>query len=65
VPGTETGFITDAEWRNRERQNLLAALQAAKGKISGAGGAADLLGINPNTLASRLRALGIRVHRSV
>ena len=43
---------------------LDAALEAAEGKVSGPGGAADLLGINPNTLASRLRAFGIQVRRS-
>lgn len=43
-----------------ERENLLAALQAARGKVTGPGGAASLLGINPNTLASRLRALGLK-----
>jgi transcriptional regulator with GAF, ATPase, and Fis domain len=51
--------IPDKEWRNRERANLLAALQQAHFRVSGSGGAADLLGINPGTLASRLKALGI------
>ena len=40
-----------------ERDNLLAALEAAGGKV-GTSGAAALLGVNPNTLTSRLRALG-------
>ncbi len=35
------------------------ALQKSKGKISGSKGAAQLLGINPNTLRSRMRKLGI------
>jgi len=52
-------FFTEAEWRDRERVNLIHALKHAGGKVSGAGGAAELLGVNPNTLASRLRALGI------
>lgn len=51
--------IPENEWRNRERSNVLAALRRAHFKISGKGGAADLLGINPGTLASRLKALGI------
>jgi transcriptional regulator with GAF, ATPase, and Fis domain len=42
-----------------ERENLLKALKQAHGRVSGPGGAASLLGVNPNTLASRLRALGI------
>jgi len=52
-------FYTEAEWRDKERVNLLHALKHAGGKVSGAGGAAELLGVNPNTLASRLRSLGI------
>ena len=35
------------------------ALRQAHFRISGKGGAADLPGINPGTLASRLKALGI------
>ena len=52
-------FLTEAEMRQRERENLVAALEYAGWKIYGAGGAADLLGIKPTTLASRIRALGI------
>jgi transcriptional regulator with GAF, ATPase, and Fis domain len=56
----DRAYRTEAEWRRLERDNLLAALGAAGGKVAGARGAAALLGVNPNTLASRLRALGIR-----
>jgi len=52
-------IITDREWRERERANLLKALERADGHIYGQGGAAELLGINPTTLASRLRALRV------
>jgi len=51
--------IPENEWRNRKRANVVAALRQAHFKISGTGSAADLLGINPGTLASRLKALGI------
>lgn len=51
--------IPEREWRNRERANVLAALRQAHFRVSGKGGAADLLGINPGTLASRIKALGI------
>ncbi len=51
--------ISEQEWRNRERANVLAALRQANSRISGKGGAADRLGINPGTLASRIKALGI------
>jgi transcriptional regulator with GAF, ATPase, and Fis domain len=52
-------FITENQWRKLERENLLKVLKQAGGRVSGRGGAAELLGVNPNTLASRLRALGI------
>jgi len=52
-------ILTDRECRERERANLMKALKRADGRIYGQGGAAELLGINPTTLASRLRALKI------
>jgi transcriptional regulator with GAF, ATPase, and Fis domain len=52
-------ILTDGECRARERANLMKALQRTGGRIYGADGAAELLGINPTTLASRLRALKI------
>lgn len=52
---------TDAQIRQIEADNIRAALRAAKGKVSGAGGAAHLLGLKPTTLASRIKALGISV----
>ncbi|HZM11969.1 MAG TPA: sigma 54-interacting transcriptional regulator [Candidatus Limnocylindrales bacterium] len=59
VSNHSADFLTEAQWRSLERENLLKALKQAGGKVSGAGGAAELLGVNPNTLASRLRTLGI------
>jgi transcriptional regulator with GAF, ATPase, and Fis domain len=50
---------TDAQMRQLEADNLRAALEAAAGRISGPNGAAQLLGLKPTTLASRLKALGI------
>jgi transcriptional regulator with GAF, ATPase, and Fis domain len=55
--------LTDAEIRDLERDNVRAALRQAGGKIYGAGGAAELLGLRPTTLASRMKALGIRVEK--
>ncbi|SPF34108.1 Sigma-54 interaction domain protein [Syntrophobacter sp. SbD1] len=40
-------------------RQIRQALQKSNGKISGPTGAAQLLGINPNTLRSRMRKLGI------
>lgn len=50
---------TDAQIRQIEADNIRAALKAANGKVSGVGGAAQLLGLKPTTLASRIKALGI------
>ncbi|MFN0123454.1 MAG: sigma 54-interacting transcriptional regulator [Blastocatellia bacterium] len=55
-----SAFVPQAEFEKRERENLMAALEAASWKIYGAGGAAELLGLKPTTLASRLQSLGIR-----
>jgi transcriptional regulator with GAF, ATPase, and Fis domain len=52
--------VPENEWRKRERQNLRAALDAAAGRVYGPGGAAELLGVKPSTLVSRLAALGVR-----
>jgi transcriptional regulator with GAF, ATPase, and Fis domain len=52
--------IPEIEWRRRERENVRTALQLAKGRIYGPDGAADILGVKPTTLISRLNALGLR-----
>jgi transcriptional regulator with GAF, ATPase, and Fis domain len=56
----KTMVVTRAELRALERQNIEAALAHTDGKIFGTGGAAALLGMKPTTLASRIKALGIR-----
>jgi DNA-binding NtrC family response regulator len=53
-------IVPDAEWRRRERANIVAALARANGRVYGVGGAAELLGVKPSTLQSRLRAMSIR-----
>jgi transcriptional regulator with GAF, ATPase, and Fis domain len=47
------------ELKRTEREAIAAALKHSNGKISGPGGAAELLGIKPTTLASHIAALGI------
>ncbi|MEA9993091.1 sigma 54-interacting transcriptional regulator [Pseudomonas sp. 10B1] len=56
-----SSVITDAQLRELERNNMHAALKAANGKLFGKGGAAELLGIKPTTLASRLKRLDIEL----
>jgi len=55
-------LLTEDEMRQFERENLIAILKQTKWKVSGSGGAAEYLGVNPATLASRLRAF--RISRS-
>ena len=57
-------ILTDREFRDRERANVIKAVERCQGRIYGRGGAAELLGINPTTLASRLRALKIAVAKA-
>src|SRR5262249_22934015 len=58
---TDGPILTEREWRDRERTNLLNALRRAEGRIYGPEGAAELLGLKPTTLTSRLRALKIEI----
>ncbi|MGQ0657483.1 MAG: sigma 54-interacting transcriptional regulator [Chromatiales bacterium] len=51
--------LTEKEQRQQHRGNILAALQATGGRVFGKGGAAELLGLKPTTLSSRMKALGI------
>jgi len=55
----DRSFLTDEELRERERDNLLAALEHAGWQVSGPGGAAELLGLKPTTLQYRMRAFGL------
>jgi transcriptional regulator with GAF, ATPase, and Fis domain len=57
-------ILTDTEMRQLERENLVRALTQTNWKLSGAGGAAELLGLHPNTLSSRMKSLGIERPRS-
>ncbi len=58
--GSEAQIFTDPELRLREQANIVAALAKSCGRIHGPGGAAELLRINPSTLVSRIRKLGLK-----
>ncbi len=58
--GSSESFLTESEFRRLERDNLVSVLRSAAWKVSGSGGAAELLGIKPTTLNSRMRKLEIR-----
>ncbi len=59
----ELEVVPEKEMRRRERDNIAAALRVTDGKIHGAGGAAELLGMKPTTLASRIQKLGLKKKR--
>jgi len=48
------------ELARHERDNIVAALEQAGWRVSGSGGAAEILGVKPTTLASRLKRFGIK-----
>jgi DNA-binding NtrC family response regulator len=51
-------ILSDIEFRQRERDNVLAALNKTNWKIHGSGGAAELLGLKPTTLIARIKKFG-------
>ena len=53
------GIVTYDEMQQMERESILAALKDTGWKVSGRGGAAELLGIKPTTLASRMKKMKI------
>lgn len=59
APPASRAVLTRDELKRQERDSLAAALKASGGKIFGPGGAAELLGMKPTTLASRIKALGL------
>lgn len=56
----DAGFFTEAEMLQKERNNLARVLEKANWKIKGRDGAAELMGIKPNTLLARIKKLGLK-----
>ena len=56
----DAGFFTEIEMLQKERDNLARVLEKANWKIKGADGAAELMGIKPNTLLARIKKLGLK-----
>ncbi len=56
----EPEFLTETELQQRERDNLLVILNKAHWKIKGPDGAAELLGVKPPTLLSRMNRWGLK-----
>jgi transcriptional regulator with GAF, ATPase, and Fis domain len=47
-----------------EKRHIIGTLKATGWRVSGKGGAAEILGINPKTLESRMQRLGIRRNKN-
>jgi len=54
-----THLLTRDAHKRLERESIVTALKQSGGKVFGADGAAELLGMKPTTLASRIKALKI------
>jgi PAS domain S-box-containing protein len=52
--------LTDEEMKGFQKSNLVKALEQTNWRVSGAGGAAELLGVRPSTLADRVRTYKIK-----
>lgn len=64
TPAEMAEFVTDADFRELEKANTLAALKAANWQVWGERGAAEFLGIKPSTLTYRMKMFGLRKERS-
>ena len=52
--------LTEKDIREFQRANIVRALKQSNWKVSGSGGAAELLGVKPTTLADRIRSFEIK-----
>jgi two-component system response regulator HydG len=59
-PGVQAGTGTIKTIEENERDHIIAALKKCHGKISGEGGAAELLNIHVSTLNSKIKKHGIK-----
>jgi transcriptional regulator with GAF, ATPase, and Fis domain len=58
-PTEPARLLTRDELKRQERDNIAAALKQTGGRVFGPDGAAELLGMKPTTLATRIKALGL------
>jgi PAS domain S-box-containing protein len=57
---TTEDVLSEKEMRDYQKRNIVKALEQSNWKVSGAGGAAELLGVRPTTLADRIRTYKIK-----
>jgi transcriptional regulator with GAF, ATPase, and Fis domain len=59
APSSDSPILRYDELRRLERDNLVKALDLTQWKVAGPGGAAELLGAKPTTLASKIKSMDI------
>ncbi len=57
--------VHEQQRRERDKRNIENGLRCTRGRIAGPGGAAELLGIKPSTLRSRIKVYGIELEPSI
>lgn len=55
IKSNTTSIMTSYEIKQHEKNNIIIALKKCQGKVFGYNGAAELLGIKPTTLSSRIK----------
>ena len=60
TPHSAPTILTEDQITELQRSNTLRALEAARWRIRGDGGAAERLGLKPTTLASRVKRWGLK-----
>jgi transcriptional regulator with GAF, ATPase, and Fis domain len=58
--GNSAPMMTRDDWKRMEKELIKTALERSEGKVFGNGGAAEILKMNPTTLLSRMKALGLK-----
>ena len=64
LPDKVGHVLVETQMREFQKQNVLKALKQTGWRVSGARGAAELLGIRPTTLADRIKSFGLKRPRS-
>ena len=59
VEPNESSVVSDQEMKRREQENILNALRLTDWRVLGPDGAAELLGVRPTTLTSRIKRMGL------
>ena len=58
-PSPKLGANTFPTLKEMERNHIRRAMEISEGKLYGPGGSAEILGLNPSTLRSRMQKLGL------